>query len=61
MIQKFRSVKIWVWGSVLGSKKVMDKFWRFSKLRKVNIWYIREKGVFRKVLVVWNKIRKVLD
>ena len=27
----------------------MDEFWRFSKLRKVNIWYIREKGVFRKV------------
>ena len=44
MIQKFRSVKIWVWGSVLGSKLVMDEFWRFSKLRKVNIWYIREKG-----------------
>ena len=30
----------------------MDEFWRFSKLRKVNMWYIREKGVFRKVLVV---------
>ena len=29
-------------------------------LRKVNIWYIKEKGVFRKVLVVWNKIWKVL-
>ena len=39
----------------------MDEFWRFSKLRKVNIWYIREKGVFRKVLVVWNKIWKELD
>ena len=39
---------------------VMDEFWRFSKLRKVNIWYIREKGVFRKVLVVWNKIWKVV-
>ena len=48
----------------------MDEFWRFSKfffldelfskLRKVNIWYIREKGVFRKVLVVWNKFWKVL-
>ena len=60
MIQKFRSVKIWVWGNVLGSKKVMDEFLRFSKLRKVNIWYIREKRVFRKVLVVWNKIWKVL-
>ena len=29
-------------------------------LRKVKIWYIKEKGVFRKVLVVWNKILKVL-
>ena len=33
----------------------MDEFWRFSKLRKVNIWYIKENGVFRKVLVVWKK------
>ena len=37
----------------------MDEFWIFSKLRKVNLWYIMEKGVFRKVLVVWNKIWKV--
>ena len=24
----------------------MDEFWRFSKLRKVNLWYIREKGIY---------------
>ena len=33
---------------------------RFSKLGNVYLWYIREKMVFRNVLVVWNKIWKVL-
>ena len=33
---------------------------RFSKLGNVYLWYIRKKMVFRNVLVVWNKIWKVL-
>ena len=40
----------------------MDKFWRFSKLRKVNIWYIRENGVFRKFWVeVENLVMESLE
>ena len=32
-----------IWGSFLGPKQVMDEFMRFSKLRNVYLWYIREK------------------
>ena len=43
MIGKFLYVKIWVWGSFLGPKQVMDEFMRFSNLGDVYLCYIREK------------------
>ena len=38
----------------------MDEFIRFAKLGNVYLWYIGKKMVSRNVLVVWNKIWKVL-
>ena len=33
----------------------MDEFGRFSKLRKVNLWYIREKGYLERF---WVEVEK---
>ena len=36
----------------------MDEFWRFSKLGKVNLWYIREKGYLGRFLKYGTRFGK---